>query len=68
VPPLFELFERQAMAFGGGGEIREVMHEGLNLGGLLITLEIGLCALILAERMQLADEQAAARNQRSKRL
>lgn len=65
MPPLPETVNREAILSCALCEVREMMHEGLNLNRFRSALEIGFGPLILSERMKLANEKLSACHQRA---
>ncbi len=60
MPPLLHTQERQFVRRACMDELRNVMHERGDLSRFLISSEVGLSPLILPERMQLGNKEAAA--------
>lgn len=65
MPPLPETVDRKAILSCALCEVREMMHERLNLNRFLPALEIGFGPLILSERMKFANEELPAWYQRA---
>jgi hypothetical protein len=65
MPPLPETVNREAILSCALCEVREMMHEGLNLNRFLPALEIGFGPLILSERMKLANEKMSSCHKRA---